>query len=894
MKRITKLFCTIAMLLLLSAASAFAFGTTISSLNPDKNVGVFEKTDTVSFTATLSNAKSEDVLVIVKDINSEVVFSKEFAITAGASSLKLDLGSFDTGWYRIYLCDISGNAVYNKYAAFVVTEPYSSRTIYEDAPLAVDTRVAEYKGDAEKFGDAYKLMGISECRERAYYGGAYGGNTNLGAATRAYNDRGISTLAVWTPDNTPSIWRDDLAKVYSWQAISARELGDRVNAWEIVNEPDSKSGLPADLYSAYLKAAALAVYDTNPDLKKSFGAVCNTTSDDFARYMMQNGVMNYADTYNVHTHQDGSDTYSFRPIISEIIKTGRLFSTIYGGGAPVWVSESGLRMNLSTGNLPTQGAMKTQAAYAITSLMKAIEDSGADKYFFFLGTHYIEGNKEYGIFSENNMPFPAVSSLSTLTYYLGKGDYLGELKGIKGNTKALVFDTGENRAVVIYNTSSEKGNVQIDTKEDAVLVDLVGGTRKRIPNQYHNKINVPVSDTPMIVLLGDDNVRYQKKEFENNTENKTITNNERLIIQPLWPENLQVSGGRYILEQGETYNITLKVYNMSKSLLQGPLNFKGTDQIEITSEKSDSYRLRKDETKDITVTIKVKDDATPLSEGYFSASGQRCTPSVSVFRISDANVENIIESKKQISNFYTEWKRNDSASTRSYTTSGTTAKVSVTWNTQTSAWVYPKKAVNENAGNYDGFYVKVKMDKIGNSTTGIFNFNVYLNGIIANAGKVTETEKTFYVPFENFAGLDTSNITEVRVGFTEFDGKGTFAYTVSDMGFYTTSDLGVAYERPQIVINTENNKVYRYKSQPNSISADIAGEISDIKVYVNYKEYSDFEISGNRVIIDTEGLESGAKNIIVTGRDAFNYAVFDQVNFYIGETNEWHPKGVFF
>ncbi|MDO5829361.1 MAG: hypothetical protein Q4Q25_04340, partial [Methanocorpusculum sp.] len=250
-----KIFGAAAVCLILLSASALAFGTTITSVTPDKNVGVFESTEAVSFTASLSNATAEKILVIAKDINGEEVDSRTISVPNGATSVNIRFDSLSVGWYRLYICDISGNIVYNKYTAFVVTEPYSRRTVYKDSHLALDTRVGEYGGNAEKFGDAYKLMGISQTRERAYYGDSYGGRTTLGTTSSAFSALGIDTLAVWTPENRLSEYRENLNTVYSWQKLSASVLNDRINSWEIVNEPDNRSDLPADLYSAYLKAS---------------------------------------------------------------------------------------------------------------------------------------------------------------------------------------------------------------------------------------------------------------------------------------------------------------------------------------------------------------------------------------------------------------------------------------------------------------------------------------------------------------------------------------------------------------------------------------------------------------------------------------------------------------
>lgn len=880
-----------------AAGMASAADRVVTNLVPQRNVGVFESTDEVRFLMTVENAKAETVTAKLYNVDGDEKYSKDFTLVADSNEVELNFGEFPAGWYRIRLYDASGNSIYDKYAAFSVTEPFATRRVCKNSPFAIDSRVAEYGGDAEKYAEAYRLAGITQVRERGYYKYKYGEVNNITETINAYSENGIDVLNVWSPNTGNANWKGDLRAVYDWQKASAEALRGKVNSWEIVNEPDIIDGLPADLYSAYLKVGALGVADGDTDAKKSFGAMCNP-SGRYAEYMMQNGVMDYIDTYNVHTHRDGASSRMYQTPASAVLKNGRMLATVYGGGSEIWLTESGIRMVYGSDRVPSDGSLKNQAAYIITSCMDLIATSSTDKHFFFLGTPYVENNRDYGMFSVNDMPYPSMSALSALTYYLGEGKFLGEMYGLKNKQEGLLFDTGDGLAAVLYNKEETAANIQIDTDEAALLVDLVGGTKQRIPNSGHGKINVPVTDGPVIVVLGDRKARCCEKKFEYSTEMKKISDKQRIVIQPIWQDGIPVTDGRYILEQGQTYNVKLRVYNFSDKIQRITLNYGATGQItELSRTKDSSKRIPKTTSEDkyaeFELTLTIAADATPMSDGFFSVMGTGFSPAVSAFRISDSNIESIVESKKQISNFYKDWTRNDNASSRNIGRSGNTLVVTGTWNQATSAWIYPRKAVNEDASGYDGLYFTAKMTQTGSASGEEFHFNVYVNDILQSAGNVGASETTLYIPWERFDGLDTSEITKIAIGFTK-GLSGTASYTISDLGFYKTAPQDAAYDKPTININMQDNLIWLTGEQPPEITASLTGELTDVKVYVNYKEYTNFTADERAVSIDIADLDAGAHNIIVTGRDAFNAAVRDEVGFYLRKVGEWYPRGIFF
>ena len=109
--------------------------------------------------------------------------------------------------------------------------------------------------------------------------------------------------------------------------------------------------------------------------------------------------------------------------------------------------------------VPHHNMLKGQASYVITSFVDSIAKHGTEKQFWFLGRYHLEAGNQFGSFSYNDMPYPCVSAFSTMTYYLGKADYLGEVRGTTGQAVGRLFDTGNGYAAVLYTVDNSTTNV---------------------------------------------------------------------------------------------------------------------------------------------------------------------------------------------------------------------------------------------------------------------------------------------------------------------------------------------------------------------------------------------------------------------------------------------------
>ena len=874
MKNLLYSFLPVALLVyLLSIQTALA--VEVTELKPSQNVGVFEQSDNVIFDASFSAEKEDYVRFEIVDIDNNLIEKKEVIVSDGEST-KLDFGKFEPGWYRVYAYNFDDDKIYSTYTAFVVTENYSSRMQTENSPFAADMALVYggYSPMSEEYAEAYKLAGINMVRER----NSYLSTVTIDGVKEAYKKNGISMLSVWSKPSVYYAWTGNLFDIYNFQKQAAFDYSDSVTAWEIINEPDLVCDT-ADVYSAYLKAGAIGAYDGNNNAKKSFGGMC-AFDDGFRTLTCQNGVLDYLDSYNVHTHRGIGTRYT--PIQTLIINAARYESTVYGGGKQVWVTESGLRMMVDENELPSEGMLTAQARYAITSCVESLALCGTDKHFWFLGRHLIENGFEYGSFSKNNMPYPAVSALSTLTYHLKEANYLGNLQGLTKDTNGFLFDTGNGQAVVLYKRSEGETSVQIDTKKDAKIVDLTGKCKTRIVHSYHNKVNIPVTYNPVIVVLGDEEpiARYCKKSFNHNTEPETISDAERIVIQPIWDSAVQTDNGAYVVERGSDYDINVRVYNFSDSSKNVTLDFNTSGKVSV-SETSKVLRISAKNYVDVSVTLSVENDAMPMSQGYFKVSGQlkggeKISQSVGKYVVSSAEIENFIEVKNKFLDFEnTDNWRVVSSGRCNKSSNGNSISFDTTFN-GTEKYTFPRYTVSEDLSEYDGIYVEIKNDSELETT-----FYAYIDDVVISLGTFGTGSKKYFLPWKS--GMDSSSIKEISIGFSRYAEESEVKYTIVDFGYFKFADSSTKNVCSMKINGISDNTVM--KICPSNISAKYEGNLTNIEVYLDYKKYDNFEINEEEKIItiNFKDIDNGEKTLIVTGEDEFNREISDCVNFCIEE-----------
>ena len=392
-------------------------------------------------------------------------------------------------------------------------------------------------------------------------------------------------------------------------------------------------------------------------------------------------------------------------------------------------------------------------------------------------------------------------------------------------------------------------------------------------------------------------VKYYKKDFQQKNEMEEISELEKVVVQPLWPSDVTVEETEYLLEQGREYTVNLKIYNFSKSSMTVSFECDTTSQLTITKAPAGA-RLSPGATVNSSITFKVNEDSCPMSGGMMIikpiVKKKAIAPVVSHFRISDTNIQDVISETKSFDYFYnpSNWQNN---STGNLSVSGNNK--TIVFNNKfrsnaTACYTYPYINMNEDLSDYKGFYFDVSCD----DEEYMCNGNVYVNGILASYGLLTNMPTRVFVPFDKMIGLDSSSITKIDIGFTKHSRfPKEVNVTVSNINFYKV-DIEEVYKVPTIEIDMDSGLIWRIGSQPETLRAELSDKLNDVKVYINYKEYTDFTLDDNGlgVTVNISNLDYGAKDIIITGRDRFNFAVYDKVDFYLSNFGEYLLKGTFF
>lgn len=858
----------------------------ISKVTSAKTAGIYEKTENVGFNMVLEDVAEDTVYSCqLTGVDNKRLYSEYFTVPQGTTEYYLDLGTFDPGWYKLTVYNtVGGGTAWNKFTAFTVTEPFESRTAAA-TPFAVDLAGNSVLTAQEKkaYAEALRLMGAEMARERAYWSNTENDYKVIADTVESLEAEGVDTLEVWANSTIP--WTGDLTKVYTMQKNYANRFLNEVDAWEIWNEPDIDDVTP-DLFAAFYKAAALGVHDADSALLKVFGGLC-ASSSYYRELLMENELLDYSDVFNVHTHRSGG-TGTYYSLASEILENGRILSTLYGG-KPLWVTESGIRLPVnSSGNLYSS-YLNTQANYVVTSTVEAFDSAGVDKFFYFLARHYIEKEREFGMFSSDGMPYPSTAAYAALTYHLGEANYKGELRYLPDGVKGYMFNNGKEDVAVMW-TKSGKSYVQLRANQSVTVVDLVGKVSYRRYDSYHNLVNIPVTTSPIIVKMGceSDPYNYFKKDFpkcEVSQEDEAPL--KRVILQPVWPD-LKTQNSAYILKSGESYDINVKIYNFSDTAQSGVL-MASADNLNIASAMK-PFSVNAGSYKTVTFTVSLADGLEGGEFGKLKLSSANPNVSESVCKYMADISERVVDETDKVyfNNFWesSKWAKNTSGT--SYNTASNASGQSITFSHTFNGgdrWSYPKYYIEEGSLADAAGLV---FDRTITNLTGAGDTKILMwasNGTyIANLSDFAVGTESFVVPWSMFdvyqegeKEIDPSKINCIAVGMNASSDTPA-DYTISNFGYFVTDN--VQAESTAVKISgIEHNKVYKIGSNLTAKSPVGDGEVS---VYLNYEPYYDYEIADGEVTVNMSGLEEGAYSLIISEKDEFNHKAWDEKSFYMG------------
>ncbi|MBI2299700.1 MAG: hypothetical protein HYU66_12290 [Armatimonadetes bacterium] len=375
-----------------------------------------------------------------------------------AEAATVDLGTLPPGYYE-------AAAGERRLPFVVVVDP--ARRVPGESRLATDNAMS-WLAKPEHFAGLAELLrrcGIGWVRERLSWGevererGKYDWGKYDQAAT-ALADHGVKVYQVyhaspgWSrADHDGRAAPDDLRDVHRFARALARQFKGRVQAWEVWNEPDiSFFRDPAGEMAAFQKAAFLGFRAEDPG-QLVLGPSMAMGAGAFADHLLADGTGAYMDLWNYHVYADPSAYAGRHEGFAKLLPR-------HGLDLPMWVTEAGDPVQGPEGIL-TADNRKHQAAFLSRAFPLALA-AGEDRHFWFIFPFYKEGLTGWGLFEpDQRVPYPAVAALSTVTWALGHGDYLGSL-AVPEPAHALAFARGDGTAgVAVWRDNSTPAEVPL-------------------------------------------------------------------------------------------------------------------------------------------------------------------------------------------------------------------------------------------------------------------------------------------------------------------------------------------------------------------------------------------------------------------------------------------------
>lgn len=922
-KRILKV-CFTLIIILLFGKTVFA-SDIITDIQAPHGVSVFECGENV---ALMLNHEQMKANIIIRweltDVFGEIRFSNAVKLYSGSVQTKVEFGVLPIGWYRVRFYKGETEAC-EKYCSISVVQPLSSRNSRISSPVAVDQAgqyasldgsfptVAWTESEREAYAYALKCAGVGYVRERVgdfnFDNGYY---DVIEEQTEILADAGLPVL------NTNFNRKDDNSDLYSvyLKAKGNAEYYDgKIMAWEGANEPDID--LMPDRAASLMKAASVGVIDSGANAIKVASGVYNIHTADFFETYVQNGILDYTDCLNVHSHR-GYDTDPYLPLYTDILHQARELATVYGGGCPIWVTESGIQCRFMDENGDTLDECQPGLArYAVTSAVESLAEAGTARHFYFLARHYTEkGN--WGLFSTNHMPYAGYSSLASLTYYLGEGRLQGDLRGLPDNVKGYMFDSGENSVAILWNQENGTKWVQFNTDCNVRVVDIMGSFEDKLFSPVNEMINIPVTEYPVLVVFpsmsSEDN--YYKREYPDYPEVSVneLTDAQRIIIRQTWM-NAETKEARYQLEEGIDYDIMVEACNLSDKTAVGFLEVQVSDALEVVGDKTALYRIKANSTGQYYFTVRIKpgferDEAESFVSfgGSYGADGEELSASVAkciAYVDKPVYLDTVVKDFDKKSSW--NWINLSNAKATLKETSGGIRLDIKADAEMDDVWTYPWYTVDEKQfADSDGIYFTLNVPEGCGADNVIGRVFVKTKtdeiGFLAPYGTFVEGDTTYRISWDDFNGrlslvkahFNPEEITEISIGFNAtYVGKATgYAYVIKDFGTYTYSVPQIMY--PEIKISGIDEKAIYKSNQILSVEAVIPDGLKNVCAYINYEEWNDFSIKDGKVSFNLERPEPGAYNVMITAENCCGYVCRTDVNFYVRQREDYNAKGTFY
>ena len=878
---------------------AISVDAAVTEIKNTENVGIYTANENVGFEVTRDTENEENAVFKIFDIYGNLVLQRSF--TAVEKTQVFNLGHFSTGWYRVRAN--FGNEEVSDFVSFVVIDEKDG--IYHDSPFAI-MHLGRLVNDKDAaYVEALRRLSVGTVRSDEI--------ADIYKSTRPYeqynknlSNAGINVMSTvatnYVYPNTTTTGNiggfTELLDVYDVHKTMVSAYNGTVPYWELINEPDINTSASADAFASWYKAAAIAISDAQPDAIKSFGGLCVSNSQYFDT-IMQNGIMKYSDTVNVHSHATDSDsTINYDGTLADL---GKAYSALYSDNAPLWCTESGVRMEISDSDneLPSDEALKRQACYMITSFMETIGKYGVNKNFWFLTSHYIAEGPEYGTFSKNDMPYPAISSMNVLTDNLKDGKLLGRLSNVE-DAEGYFFDCGEYDAAVIWSTAGKK-NLQLHTDGNVSVVELVGNSEVKQYSPITGRVSFDISEEPVLIRLfgkanSDD---YVKTAFDVRLpESRVFTDTaDRVVLQQIWEPKPEVINGAYRIDNNTEYSVKCRIYNFNSTNVSGSFWTENSEGITVSGETSGTFAVSGNSYAEKVITVNVSADGKNYSLenlAFYAQAGSEVAPSISQMRIqNDQNTDGMEITVIADANEYVNSKGDYySSQVKPIILNGSNSVKYASYNLINSTapahlYVYQKNLSVDS--DSDGMYFEFTCNSFPSAFEKAY-FDVKISGAEGNfsANDLFEfngstKNKKVFIPWSAFVHssanikiTDPDEINEFGFGFDlSSETAYNMSFTISNMGTYKSENIEDAKKTIDISGIT-NGGEYRQKDAKAEITTY---DSANTEFYINYEKIECIADENGVFKIDFSEYEPGDYSLIAAVTDEFNKKNYKQIKF---------------
>ena len=442
---------------LVAAAPAGAAPRTLAT---GQFANVFAETQSVQINLGPGDAAT----VVLQDSAGAHVAQKD--MPAAVDSTVVNFGDHPPGYYEVVVGE-------TRLPLVVVIDP--ARRVPGESRLATDNAMSwlEKPEQFEGLADVLRLAGFVWVRERLSWGeveptrgkfdwGRYDTSASVLARHGIHVYDIFHASPAWSrADRDTKAPPDDLRDIYQFAQELARKFNGRIQTWEVWNEPDIDFfSQPASELAAFQKAAFLGFRSVDPH-PQVLGPSMAMGAGSFADDLLTNGAGHYMDVWNYHIYADpsayASRSEGFRKLLAR-----------HGIDLPFWVTEAGDAVQ-GPGGVLTRESRFHQAAFISRAYPQALA-AGIDRHFFFVFPFYKEGQTGWGVFEPGQKaPFPGLAALSTSTYALGRGDFLGRLDVPGSAARVLAFARdNDTAALVVWREADAPADVALPLQWDAV------------------------------------------------------------------------------------------------------------------------------------------------------------------------------------------------------------------------------------------------------------------------------------------------------------------------------------------------------------------------------------------------------------------------------------------